>query len=588
MVFSFCRYISWTWWNLPCVVKSVCLREDVHQKNLALTCRRHQASMLPSSVPRSDQAVVELSQIGDEAAVDGEAAVGGEEGQPVGSDAMADPQRHIVPKLPKYSATSMILTILPGSLLGTIDQGVVDVCLVTIANDLNAPMHTAQWVLLVYLLVMASTAITAGRLGDRYSKPRMYQIGLLIFTASSAGCGFSTSIEMLIAMRAVQGLGSSLMGSNSLAMIKYFTKPEETSIAMGYAGSLVGLGMSLGPPLGGLLTHAFGWQSVFFINLPVGVLALVTVHCRLPDTPAGRNVSLDPVGSLLVFAAIGGSMFTLSISHGQSAERTLGMALGSLLLLGTLVLWLRYAAKPLIPRPVLASWPIRCGLLSACGLYFGVALARYMLPLYLQTAMGFTQAHTGLALMCQPVTLLLVGLGSGRLVKRIGAKAQTALSFLFLAAAVLLLGVGLGSFALMGGSMVLLAMGQSLFAPANQGFVMACAADDQLSIVGALIGMCRSVALPLGIVCCTTLLTALSSSPSPKNTVDHTKLSSPSTAAAIAIDSSAARITVLLYLIPTAAAFVITLCRGEPRKTAKSGGGSSAVNATPTTTTQKA
>ena len=143
--------------------------------------------------------------------------------------------------------------------------------------------------------------------------------------------------------------------------------------------------------------------------------------------------------------------------------------------------------------------------------------------------------------------------------------------------------------------MVLLAMGQSLFAPANQGFVMACAADDQLSIVGALIGMCRSVALPLGIVCCTTLLTALSSSPSPKNKVDHTKLSSPSTAAAIAIDSSAARITVLLYLIPTAAALVVTLFRGEPRKTAKSRdgsgigsgrGGSSAVNANPTTTTQ--
>ena len=171
---------------------------------------------------------------------------------------------------PRYSAACTILTLMPGSLLTTIDQGVMDVCLVTIAKELATPLHRAQWVVLVYLLLSASTQVAAGRLGDRYSKPRVYRVGLLIFIGSSTSCAFAPSIEALIALRAVQGLGQSLMSSNSLAMVKFFTRPEQTSVAIGYSHSMIGLGMSLGPPLGGLLTSAFGWRSVFLINLPTG------------------------------------------------------------------------------------------------------------------------------------------------------------------------------------------------------------------------------------------------------------------------------------------------------------------------------
>ena len=100
-------------------------------------------------------------------------------------------------------------------------------------------------------------------------------------------------------------------------MIKCFTKPEETSIAIGYTGSLIGLGMSLGPPLGGLLTSAFGWQSVFFINLPIGALALAIVRWRLPDTPGSRRVSLDPIGGLLTFTSIGGATALLLLAASE-------------------------------------------------------------------------------------------------------------------------------------------------------------------------------------------------------------------------------------------------------------------------------
>ena len=130
-------------------------------------------------------------------------------------------------QLPQYSALGMICTILPGSLLSTIDQGVVDVCLVTIAKELETPMHTAQWVMLIYLLVQASTQVVAGRLGDRYSKPRMYQIGVLVFTGSSAGCGFSRSVEALVAMRAIQGLGSALMST-----INAYERPAHATLRL--------------------------------------------------------------------------------------------------------------------------------------------------------------------------------------------------------------------------------------------------------------------------------------------------------------------------------------------------------------------
>ena len=282
--------------------------------------------------------------------------------------------------------------------------------------------------------------------------------------------------------------------------------------------------------------------------------------CPLPDTPASGGVSLDPVGSVLTFASVGGSLFTLSAAQEQEAATSLWMAVGSALLLLLLALWLRCAARPLVPRPVLASWPIRCGVLSACGLYFGVSLARYLTPLYLQLGMGWSQADTGLAMLCQPLTLLLGGLGSGRLAARLSARAQTALSLLLLAAAILLLGAGLGSFWPMGASMVLLAAGQSLFQPANAGFVLAFAAQDQLSVVGALLGMARGIALPLGIVCCNALLSALS----PPHAASLDEKNASSTAATAAIDAGAARTTVWLYLLPTAAALAVTLMRGKP------------------------
>jgi DHA2 family methylenomycin A resistance protein-like MFS transporter len=201
-----------------------------------------------------------------------------------------------------------------------LDISIVNLALARIGTELNSSLATLQWLVDGYALVLAGLVLGAGALGDRFGAKATFMCGLLVFTLASASCGIAPSIEALQIWRIVQGIGAALLLPNSLAALNHtFADPLRRSKAIsGWAGAGA-LGVALGPVLGGLLVQAFGWRSIFFANVPVGLLALWLTQQHIPKGPHDRSRALDMLGQLLAVATLATLTYSLiSLSHATS------------------------------------------------------------------------------------------------------------------------------------------------------------------------------------------------------------------------------------------------------------------------------
>src|SRR5438270_2680598 len=213
--------------------------------------------------------------------------------------------------------------------MATLDTSIVNISLPTIAHYFGVPLNGAiEWVIIAYLVVIAGVLLTIGRLADMIGRKPIWVAGLIIFTTGSAICGASVSLGMLIAARALQGLGGALIMAISPAMLTSAFPPQERGRALGLNAVNVALGVSVGPTLGGLLT-AISWRLIFYVNVPIGIIGIIVTLLVLKE-PLRRNPGrFDPLGALLL--AVGLIALTAGLSFGQEIGWT------SPLLLGTLV-----------------------------------------------------------------------------------------------------------------------------------------------------------------------------------------------------------------------------------------------------------
>jgi len=334
---------------------------------------------------------------------------------------------HEESKSRNLSAIHITLLVAPGVVLAMMDQSVNDVALITIAKELDETMAAAQWVVLIYYLVTASTLVTMGRLGDKYCKRLVFLSGMAVFVGTSVACGLCSSLKFLVVFRALQGLGGAAMLANSTALIADCTDNDTRKVALGYSSSTMGLSLAIGPTIGGFLTQSFGWPAIFFINLPIGLLGLI-VAWQLPGTIPHPEVSMDPVGSGLFFITVSCLLYSASSVQTSTEMAMAGWGLLTSLMAVALASWHRYAAQPLVPRS-LCTRGILCSVLSSGGLFFAVSLCRFMLPYYLQTSsMGYTQAEAGAALGAQPVAMALTGLFAGKVSNAVECRVQTSVA----------------------------------------------------------------------------------------------------------------------------------------------------------------
>ena len=312
-----------------------------------------------------------------------------------------------------------------GLFMAILDNLVVNIAMPTIRDELDATTTQLQWIVSAYTIVFASLQITAGGLGDRLGRKRWFMLGLALFTATSLLAAFSQTIEWLIAMRALQGLGAAFIMPLSLSLISNAFPPEERGKAVGIWGAISVSGIALGPIVGGALVEYASWNWVFLINVPIGIGALLVTQAVVRESrDESGTVAMDVPGTLLVTGGIA------SLTYGliEAGERgwTDGLILAAFALaaiLGTAFVFVENRTeKPMVPLRFFRSRTFTGANIDAFSISFLIAGVAFVMTLYQQNVHNFSPIKTGLALLPMVITMMVLSPISGAFINRIGPR----------------------------------------------------------------------------------------------------------------------------------------------------------------------
>jgi EmrB/QacA subfamily drug resistance transporter len=315
---------------------------------------------------------------------------------------------------------NLILAICCASIVVVVmDISIINVALPAIRADLHASMSGLQWTVDAYTLVMASFLLLAGSTADRIGRRRIFQIGLAAFGLGSLLCSLAPSIGWLIAARAVQAVGGTMLNPVAMAIIaQAFPDRVARARAIGVFGSMSGLSLALGPILGGALVDGFGWRSVFWINVPIVLAALVLTRLFVPESRAPRARRFDPVGQGLVTVLLGCVVYAIIESHtlGWSSPVILGLLVIAVLALIGLLSYEPRRADPLLELHLFRSVPFSSAIVMAVFALCGFGAFLFVTQLYLQNVRGLSAFTAGLCLLPVGALIILLSPFTGRMV----------------------------------------------------------------------------------------------------------------------------------------------------------------------------
>lgn len=312
-----------------------------------------------------------------------------------------------------------------GVFMATLDSSIVNISLPTIARFFSVPLSGAvEWVVIAYLVATAAILLTAGRLADMMGRKVVWLVGLVLFTASSALCGFSPSLGFLIGSRALQGLGGALLMAVSPAMLTSTFPSRERGRALGLNAVFVALGVSVGPTLGGFITATTSWRWIFFVNVPIGIIGLAATLLFLKEKIQRSPGRFDPLGAALL--AIGLACLTAALSFGQelgwASPVILTLLVVSIAALVALPFVETRVSNPVIVLSLLGNRVFAASLLSLVLSFLALFAVSFMMPFYLEELRGFPTELAGLLLTPLPITIAIIAPISGSLADRIGVR----------------------------------------------------------------------------------------------------------------------------------------------------------------------
>ncbi|MFJ8537635.1 MFS transporter [Streptomyces sp. NPDC093591] len=335
----------------------------------------------------------------------------------------------------------MVLAICCMSLLiVSLDTTALNVSLPAMQRDLDASTSGLQWTIDAYTLVLASLLMLAGSTADRIGRKRVFMAGLVLFTIGSALCSVAPDLDWLIAFRMVQAVGGSMLNPVAMSIItNTFTDPRERARAIGVWGAVVGISMAAGPLVGGLLVDAVDWRAIFWVNLPVGLAALLLTFRYVPESRAPKARRLDPVGQLLVITLFGSLTYAIIEAPNAGFTAVLPFAIVALAALLGLLRYEPRRAEPLIDLRFFRSAPFSGATVIAIGAFAALGGFLFLSTLYLQNVRGLDALHAGLWMLpmatpmflCAPLSGRLVGSRGPRLPLLIAGTAMTASAAMF-------------------------------------------------------------------------------------------------------------------------------------------------------------
>ncbi|MDE3230750.1 MAG: DHA2 family efflux MFS transporter permease subunit, partial [Chloroflexota bacterium] len=312
-----------------------------------------------------------------------------------------------------------------GVFMSTIDSSIVNISLPTIATFFGVPLSGAvEWVVIVYLVVIAATLLTIGRLADITGRKAIWATGLAIFTLGSALSGASPTLGFLIGARAFQAIGGSLLFAVSAAMLVAAFPASERGRVLGMNALVVAMGVSVGPTLGGFITEFMNWRWIFYVNVPLGVIGFIATLRLLREPPRQGQGRFDPVGAALL--TIGLAAITLGLSFGQEWGWT-SHSLIATLVIGVAALIALVIAEKLVPSPIVPLGLLRDRVFASANLslvlsFLALFAVSFMMPFYLEQLRDFSLIESGLLMTPLPLTIAIFAPFSGRLADRIGTR----------------------------------------------------------------------------------------------------------------------------------------------------------------------
>ena len=325
-------------------------------------------------------------------------------------------------------------------LIVSLDNTALNVALPSLQRDLHASVSGLQWTLDAYTLVLASFLMLSGSTADRVGRRRVFQTGLVLFTAGSLLCALAPGLGWLIAFRAMQAIGGSMLNPVAMSIItNTFPEPRERARAIGVWGGVVGISMAAGPLLGGALVTWAGWRWIFWLNIPIGLTALLLTALFVPESRAPRPRRLDPGGQLLVMAALGSLTFGIieggsGDAGGWTSPLILGCFAVSACVLTALVLYERRREEPLVELRFFRSLPFSGATLTAVTSFAALAGFLFLSTLHLQNERGLSAFDAGMYLLPMAAMTALFAPLSGQIVAVRGARVPLLLAGVFMTA----------------------------------------------------------------------------------------------------------------------------------------------------------
>jgi MFS family permease len=395
-----------------------------------------------------------------------------------------------------------------GAFMGQLDASIVTITFPAMQRDFGVQVGVVQWVSLSYLLGLVAMLAPAGRLGDSAGRKLIYTYGFAVFTIASAACGLAPSLGVLVALRLIQAAGAAMLQANSVALVTTSAPEDRMRFALGVQAGAQAIGLALGPTLGGLLTSSAGWRAVYWVNVPVGIVAIVAGRFLLPRTRQfSRPEKYDWLGTLLLVTWTSGLLLVLSAASGLHLPGwlTIGLTATTAIAVAAFIRHETRARSPLIPLRLLRAKPLALSLAgAACGYLtlFGplVLIPQLLAPGAQASGGGADVVRTGLLLSALPLGFGLAALFGDAVLPRDWGNGQRGFAGAALTWAVMCAAI----FAPVRPQVVvfLLALagfGLGVFVPSNNAVIMRSTAASSASLVGGLVSMARGIGTTLGI-----------------------------------------------------------------------------------------
>ena len=385
-----------------------------------------------------------------------------------------------------------------------LDNTVVNVALPSIQHDLKTTPENLEWTINAYFLSFAALILLGGKLGDRFGRKKIFLVGLAIFTLSSAACALATSDTGLISARVVQGIGAALMNPLSLSIIVDAFPRHQIPTAIGIWAGISGLGLAVGPLLGGFLVEHVSWSAVFWINVPIGVIAAAATLWAVHESRDPNARRFDIVGTILITGGLFSLVWALirTNSHSWSSGQTLGFLAAAVVLIAAFIVWESRNADPMIPLSFFRRKSFDVAISSVALVGFAMFGIIYFLTLYMQNVRGYSALESGVRTLPMTVMVMLIAPIAGKVSVRTGPRPLMVGGMLVMAlglASLTRLSLDASYWTVIFPSFVFVGAGVSLSMPTTTGVAMGSVDPARAGIASGVVNASRQVGGALGV-----------------------------------------------------------------------------------------